>query len=74
MKRSNRRTSAGALCVSGIGPARWPDGPLKSEVAQGCNMIPVSSGDGEAAGGVSEAVDDEKIAGSGVEESHSTKT
>ena len=43
----------------GIGPVRWPDGPLQSGVAQGFNLMPVS--------GV-EAVADEKIGGSGVEE------
>ena len=55
----------------GIGSARWPDGPLQSGVAQGFNLTPVS-GVGEAVGGVSEAVGDEKIGGNGVE--HSTKT
>ena len=41
-----------------------PDGPLPSGVAQGFNLIPVS-GVREAAGGVSEAVGDEKIGGEG---------
>ena len=50
--------------VFGIGSARWPDGPPESGVAQGFNQIPVS-GVGEAVGGVSEAVGDEKIGGNG---------
>ena len=50
----------------GIGQARCPDGPRLSGVAQGFNLIPVS-GVGEAVGGVSEAVGDDKTGGSGVE-------
>ena len=50
----------------GIGSARWPDGPPQSRVAQGFNLIPVS-GVGEAVGGVSVAVSDERIGGNGVE-------
>ena len=38
----------------------WPDGPSQSRVAHGFRLIPVS-GVGEAVGGVSEAVGDEKI-------------
>ena len=45
------------LPVFGIGPARWPDGPTQSGVAQGFNLIPVS--------GVGEAVSDKKMRGSG---------
>ena len=56
----------GAVTVFGIRSARWPDGPLQSGVAQGFNLIPVS-GVGEAVGGVSEAIGDEKIGGNGVE-------
>ena len=44
----------------------WPDCPTQSEVAHGFSLIPVS-GVGEAVGGVSEAVGDEKIGGNGVE-------
>ena len=49
-----------------FGSTRSPDGPSQSGVAQGLNLIPVS-GVGKAAGGVSEAVGDEKIGGNGVE-------
>ena len=49
--------------VSGIGSARWPDGPLQSGVPQPFNL----SGVGEAVGGVSEAVGDERTGGNGVE-------
>ena len=52
--------------VFGIGSARWPDGPPQSGVAQGFDLVPVSAV-GEAVGGVSEAVGDEKIGGNGVE-------
>ena len=52
--------------VFGIGSARRPDGPLQSGVVQGFNLILVS-GVGEAVGGVSEAVSDEKIGRNGIE-------
>ena len=54
------------ICVFGVGSARWPDGPPQSGVAQGFNLIPVS-GVGEAVGGVSEALRNEKIGGNGLE-------
>ena len=44
----------------GIGPARWPDSPSPSGVTQGFNLIPVS-GVGEAVGGVSAVVGEEKM-------------
>ena len=53
------------VSVFGIGSARWPDGPPQSGVAQELKLIPVS-GVGEAVGGISEAVGDEKIGGNGV--------
>ena len=55
-----------AVHVFGIGSARWPDGPPQSGVARGFSLIPVS-GVGEAVGGVSEAVGDEKMRGNGVD-------
>ena len=53
----------------GIGSPRWPDGPPQSGVAHGFNLIQVS-GVGEAVGGVSEAVGDEKIRGNGFEKTY----
>ena len=59
-----RQPSRGVPCclvvpVFGIGSARWPDGPPQSGVAHGFSLIPVS-GVGDAVGGASEAVGDER--------------
>ena len=45
----------GSWPVFGVGPARWPDGPLQSGVAHGFGLIPVS--------GVGGVVDEDKAGG-----------
>ena len=53
--------------VFGMGPARWPDSPHPSGVAQGFGLIPVG-GASETVGVVSEVAGDEKIKDNCVEE------
>ena len=51
-----------AVLGFGIGSARWSDGSSPSRVTHWFNLIP-ASGVGEAVGGVTEAVGDDKMGG-----------